>query len=69
MTSSRGQTRAASPAIEPEPGWVVDVEQRVMDRVDAWLGVELDDRVLRIVEDKLREETERRSWRHGAEAF
>lgn len=42
-----------------------EVENRVLDRVEAWLAVELDDRVMRIVEEKLREETERRAWRRG----
>lgn len=53
---------------ESEP-WVSAVEQRVIDRVDSWLQVELDDRVIRIVEDKLREETERRAWRRGVGVF
>jgi len=49
--------------------WVDAMENRVLDRVEAWMSVELDDRVLRIVEDKLREETERRAWRRGLGVF
>lgn len=52
-----------------DPAWMSAVEQRVLDRVDAWLDVELDDRVVRILEDKLREETERRAWRLGPGVF
>ena len=54
---------------ETESAWVGQIEQRVIDRVDAWLDVELDDRVIQIVEDRLREETERRAWRRGTEVF
>lgn len=54
---------------EPDPAWVRSVEERVIDRVDAWLQVELDERVVEIVEEKLREETERRAWRRGAGVF
>lgn len=49
--------------------WVDTVENRVLDRVEAWMSVELEDRVLRIVEAKLREETERRAWRRGLGVF
>ncbi|QOR70361.1 hypothetical protein IM660_17465 [Ruania alkalisoli] len=52
-----------------EPTWVRDLEDRVLSRVDAWLDTELDDRVMAVVEEKLREETERRAWRRGMEVF
>jgi hypothetical protein len=45
------------------------VEQRVLARLDGWLAAELDDHVLRLVEERLQEETERRAWRRGAEVF
>lgn len=45
------------------------VEQRVLARLDGWLATELDDHVLRLVEERLQEETERRAWRRGAEVF
>lgn len=46
-----------------------DVEARVLARLEAWKREELDDHVLRLVEDRLQEETERRSWRRGTEVF
>ena len=42
---------------------------QLLDRVDEWFSTELDERVIRIVEDKLRDETERRMWRGGAGVF
>jgi hypothetical protein len=45
------------------------VEQRVLARLDSWMATELDDHVLRLVEERLQEETERRAWRRGAEVF
>lgn len=47
----------------------LDVESRVVARLDAWLREELDEHVLRLVEERLQEETERRSWRRGTEVF
>lgn len=52
-----------------EPAWASALEQRLVARVDARFAAELDERVIRIVEDKLRDETERRSWRGGAGVF
>ncbi|WP_159618058.1 hypothetical protein [Ruania rhizosphaerae] len=52
-----------------EPSWVRNLEDRVLTRVDEWLDSELDDRVLAVVEEKVREETERRAWRRGMEVF
>ncbi|GEK19074.1 hypothetical protein CPE01_28070 [Cellulomonas persica] len=45
------------------------VEERVVARLDAWRRDELDEHVLRLVERRLEEETERRSWRRGSEVF
>lgn len=45
------------------------VEERVMARLDAWRRDELDEHVLHLVERRLEEETERRSWRRGSEVF
>jgi hypothetical protein len=45
------------------------VESRVVARLEAWKREELDEHVLRLVEDRLQEETERRSWRRGPEVF
>lgn len=56
---------ASPPMADQAAAWVDTVENRVLDRVEAWMSVELDDRVMRIVEEKLREETERRAWRRG----
>lgn len=50
-------------------GLAAQVEQRVLARLDGWLAAELDDHVLRLVEERLQEETERRAWRRGAEVF
>ncbi|SEE66240.1 hypothetical protein [Ruania alba] len=52
-----------------EPSWVRDLEDRVLTRVDEWLDTELDERVMAVVEERLREETERRAWRRGMEVF
>lgn len=45
------------------------VELRVLARLEEWKREELDEHVLRLVEDRLQEETERRSWRRGTEVF
>ncbi|MCR6705651.1 MAG: hypothetical protein NVV66_13475 [Cellulomonas sp.] len=45
------------------------VEERLVARLDTWRREELDDHVLRLVERRLEEETERRSWRRGSEVF
>ena len=46
-----------------------EVEERIVERLDEWAQAELDDHVQRIVERRLQEETERRSWRHSTEVF
>lgn len=66
-TSPQGSPGRTADGVDPQ--WVDAIEQRVMDRVDAWMAVELDDRVIRIVERRLQEETERRAWRSGTEVF
>jgi len=48
---------------------VDSIEQRVLDRLEQWKRDELDEHVLRLVERRLQEETERRSWRRGTEVF
>ncbi|WP_420111889.1 hypothetical protein [Pseudactinotalea sp.] len=63
------QPEPASAAAPAEPAWASELEQRLVDRVDEWFARELDERVIRIVEDKLRDETERRAWRGGAGVF
>jgi len=45
------------------------VEDRMVARLERWRREELDDHVLRLVERRLEEETERRSWRRGTEVF
>ncbi len=66
---------AASPATEPAPtaetvaAIARTVEERVVARLETWRREELDDHVLRLVERRLEEETERRSWRRGSEVF
>lgn len=52
-----------------EPAWSSALEQRLLERVEGWFSTELDERVIRIVEDKLRDETERRMWRGGTGVF
>ena len=59
----------ASNATPAEPAWASALEKRLLDRVDGWLATELDERVIQIVEDKLRDETERRIWRGGTGVF
>ncbi|GEL95049.1 hypothetical protein [Cellulomonas composti] len=48
---------------------VTTVEKRVVARLERWRREELDDHVLQLVERRLEEETERRSWRRGTEVF
>ncbi len=45
------------------------VEERLVARLETWRREELDDHVLRLVERRLEEETERRSWRRSSEVF
>ncbi|GAB2618757.1 hypothetical protein [Pseudactinotalea suaedae] len=62
--------RTGAPGASPsEPAWAGEVERRILDRVDEWFSAELDDRVIRIVENRLRDETERRVWRGGPGVF
>jgi len=69
-TSAAGAEPGSGPRTDDQTAaWVDTVENRVLDRVEAWMSVELEDRVLRIVEAKLREETERRAWRRGLGVF
>lgn len=68
--SLTGPDRSVGRAADDQSAaWVDAVENRVLDRVEAWMSIELDDRVMRIVEEKLREETERRAWRRGLGVF
>jgi hypothetical protein len=60
---------AATGAPPAEPAWASELEQRLLERVDGWFSAELDERVIRIVEDKLRAETERRMWRGGTGVY
>ena len=59
----------AAGAPPAEPAWASELEQRLLERVDDWFTSELDARVIAIVEDKLRAETERRAWRRGPGGF
>ena len=55
-----------------DPSLVDDVERRLVERIAAlerWTRDELDEHVLRLVERRLEEETERRAWRVGTEVF
>ncbi len=45
------------------------VEARVVARLDGWLAAELDEHVLRLIDDRLQEETERRGWRQYGGVF
>ena len=47
----------------------VDVERRLRAELTSWLEHELDDRVVRIVEERLAEQDERRAWRRTREVF
>ncbi|MCC2336477.1 hypothetical protein [Cellulomonas wangsupingiae] len=46
-----------------------DVERRLRAELTSWLEHELDDRVVRIVEERLQEQDERRTWRRTREVF
>ena len=46
-----------------------DVERRLRAELTSWLEHELDDRVVRIVEARLAEQDERRTWRRTREVF
>jgi len=60
----------AAPAAYPDGERLADsIEQRVLDRLEQWKRDELDEHVLQLVERRLQEETERRSWRRGTEVF
>lgn len=56
-----------------DPSSLVDeVERRLVERIaelERWNRDELDEHVLRLVERRLEEETERRAWRVGSEVF
>ena len=67
FASDAGVAGAAAPPAEP--AWASALEKRLLERVDGWFATELDERVIRIVEDRLRDETERRMWRGGTGVF
>ncbi|MBO0920045.1 hypothetical protein J1G42_04305 [Cellulomonas sp. zg-ZUI222] len=46
-----------------------DVERRLRAELTSWLEHELDDRVVRLVEERLAEQDERRTWRRTREVF
>jgi len=64
-------TSLPEPTISDETiaGIARTVEDRMVARLEKWRREELDDHVLRLVERRLEEETERRSWRRGTEVF
>ena len=72
MSLSSPDGFVAAPAAADASSLVDEVERRLVERIDAlerWTRDELDEHVLRLVERRLEEETERRAWRVGTEVF
>ncbi len=59
----------AQPGAAAQAAIVAAVEERMLAWFGRWQDEELDERVLLLVERRLQEETERRSWRRGTEVF